>query len=188
MRTLKIDASSDAVQVALILGVAIFLTLSQSLCFGLASFFWPQRACAAAALPLAPPVPVESAAPVALEVTRKEPPKLSIVREEEKDDDALVDALKVDVERIQASQGQVQQFLADCTYSDPEARIPASELYSEYEAWAQQTGREILTSNRFGRICTSLHVARDLSDRRRAVYMGIEIIRGRASAAYADAA
>lgn len=188
--TLKLKTNTDVVQVALILGVAIFLTLSQSICFGLAAFFWPVREVKAAEHVAPAPAPTAVVVPIFnAPVKKSEPKKIeSIEVEDLDDDDALVHALKPDVEKIHTVHNQVEQFLADCTYADPNGRITATEMYAAYEAWAQQNDKEILTSNRFGRICTSLNLARDLSDRRRNVYMGLEFIRGGTEAALAEAA
>jgi hypothetical protein len=199
LRVLNVPITVDTVQVTLVLGVAIFLTLSQSICFGLASFFWPIRQKAIrvkmpAPLPTNVPTNVVPLFPVTERATEPAQPDrvpdhvMEVQISESHEDAALIAALKPDVEELRRMRSQVEDFLEDCTYSDPSKRLSAAELHGAYVDWAQQHDKEIFTSNRFGRICTSLNIARDESVKSRSIYVGLGIRGSSEEAAIADAA
>ncbi len=71
----------------------------------------------------------------------------------------------------------VTAFLESCTAAaDPQARLPAEELWSAYLLWCGRTAADPVTQNAFGRVLRQR--ARWLKSNGRIVYLGIRLVAG----------
>lgn len=191
MSRASLSVKPSDVQLFMAIALGVLLISGKAFCFWLASYLWPTAPIAAAAAPTVRVTQNSRALRSQDEDGEDElPPRPSQLSFREEDEDiALTAALKPDVEMIQAMRETVSRFLAECTRPARHSRVTANDVYNCYVAWAQRNGEEqVLTQNRFGRICTSLQVARDPRDNRRAWYVGLELIKGVEEAALDEAA
>lgn len=201
LQTINVPAEIDTVQVGLTLAVALFLTLSQSICFGLAAYRWPVRVRVAKEIPVAKPEDSFRRAAPALRVIHNEPEESVHEKDDSADystanveaDPQLVANIDDDAQKLKENYDNVGRFLSEHTRPSPSARIEAGRFFNAYVVWAQRNGIEPLPKNGFGRICTALQLGRE-SDKgtrtKKAWYTGLALvgIGGDMEATLADAA
>jgi hypothetical protein len=201
LTAIHVPVQFDQVQVFLILGVALFLTLSQSICFGLAAYRWPVRK--VIAMPVSEVKPLQGMVSerdiAANNDDRPTPPRsasaaivpIRTSTSESFDLDAdqeLLHDIEPDAAKAREIREQVADFLQDCTRPSLASRVSPTDFHNAYVAWAQRHDFEPLSRIRFGRVCATLGIARESKAGRSPWYINLALIPGTEEVALQDAA
>lgn len=162
------------IQIGQVVWLGILVVMGKILGSFLMGYFWPRKAVQEVANKDAEAKPRLAAY---RPPTRPNRAPLRDVAEES--EDAVVAAVQKDVEQQTAWRRQAQAFFEEATYADVDARNSSTDIYLHYVEWARQLAvpsDQMMSHNRFGRVCTALLVPRDASDSKKAWWPGIALV------------